>query len=44
MMGSNILRNVHTSPRQGKGPGPIVSYCSSFVSCNGQVPGPLQWD
>ena len=28
-MGSNILcRNVHTGPRQGEGPGSIVSYCT----------------
>ena len=29
-IGSNILyRNVQTGPRQGQGPGPIVSHCPS---------------
>ena len=31
-VGSSILcRNVDTGPRQGQGPGPIVSYCASPV-------------
>ena len=30
----NILcRNIHTVPRQGEGPGPIVSYCVSPIPC-----------
>ena len=39
-MGTNILyRNVHTGLRQGKEPGPIVSYCARWVSriCPGSV-------
>ena len=39
LMGSNILcRNVHTGPRQGQGPEPIVSCCASPVPCS--APGP----
>ena len=40
-MGPNILhRNVHTGPRRGKEPGPIVFYCAGPVarSCPGPVP------
>ena len=40
-MGSNILyRNVHTGPRQGNEPGPIVSYYANPVLC--PSPGPVQ--
>ena len=43
-MDSNILeRNVYTGLRQGQGPGPIVSYCSSSTPCIGPVPGPVQY-
>ena len=42
-MGSNILyRNVHTGPRQGKEPGPIVSYGADPVPCTCPGPGPVQ--
>ena len=38
-MDSNIsYRNVHTSPRQRKGPGPIVSYCASSIPCTAPFP------
>ena len=44
-MASNIsCRNVHTGPRQGHWPGPIVSYCASSVPYTGPVPGPVQCD
>ena len=39
----NILyRNVHTDPRQGKEPGPIVSYCAGPVPCTCPGPVPVQ--
>ena len=28
-----LYRNIHTGPRQGKEPGPIVSYCAGPVAC-----------
>ena len=42
-MGPNILyRNVHSSPRQGNEPRPIVSYCAGPVPCTCSSPGPIQ--
>ena len=43
LIGSNKLcRSVHTAPKQGQGqgPGPIVSYCATPVSCIGPDPCP----
>ena len=43
LLGSNIsYRNVHTGPSQGQLPGPIVSYCTSFVPSID--PSPVQCD
>ena len=39
-----LCRNVHTGLRQGQGPGPIISYCTSAVSFTGPAPGPLLFD
>ena len=37
-------RNVHTGPRQGEEPGPIVSRCPSRVPCTGPGPIPVQYE
>ena len=34
--------NVHTGPRQGQGPGPIVSYCPSPIFISGVGPVSVQ--
>ena len=44
MSSSLSWRNVHIGPRQGHGPGPIVSYCSSSILCTGPVPSPMLCD
>ena len=42
-MGTAMLyRNVHTGPRQGKGPRSIVSYCACQVPCTCPGPVPVQ--
>ena len=30
-----LCRNVYTGLRQGRGPGPIISYCANPVPCTG---------
>ena len=42
-IGSNIIyRNVHAGLKQEQGPGPIVSYFASPITCTGHGPCPVQ--
>ena len=41
MASITLHRNVHTGPRQGRGPGPIVSYCKNLIPFAGLGPGPI---
>ena len=38
-----LCRNVHTGPRQGQGPGTIVSYCASAICCSSRSWSRAAW-
>ena len=37
---NKLSRSVHTAPKQGQRPGPIVSDCATPVPCTGPDPCP----